>query len=54
MKFIKWNRKKKFDVKKATKSWNFGSVSAYKETQQSGRLALWICQDMERSDKDEK
>ena len=51
MKFTKGNRKKKFNVRKAAKSWNFGSVSAYKETQQSGQLALYVCQDMERKAK---
>ena len=51
MKFIKGNRKKKLNIRKVAESWNYGNISAYKDAQQSGQLALWILQDMERKAK---
>lgn len=50
MRFI---RRKRKNIRKVAESWGFGSVAAYKEAQQSGQLASWILQDMERRNKNE-
>ena len=45
---MKLKREKKFNVRKAAELWGFSSVASYKEAQQNGQLALYICSDMER------